>query len=54
LGSQLYRGCPSYWHGDLVRQNFYHYAVMRIKIAIGIIALWWLLQVALFVLRGFE
>jgi len=27
---------------------------MRIKIAIGIIAVWWLLQVALFVLRGLE
>jgi len=52
LGSQLYRGCPACLHGHLVRQGFYLGAVMRIKIAIGIIAVWWLLQVALFVLRG--
>jgi hypothetical protein len=37
-----------------VRQGLYPGAVMRIKIAIGIIAVWWLLQVALFVLRGLE
>jgi hypothetical protein len=54
LGSQLHRGCPSCWHDRLVRQGLHPGAVMRIKIAIGIIAVWWLLQVALFVLRGLE
>jgi hypothetical protein len=32
-----------------VRQNIYLGAVMRIKIAIGIVAVWWLFQVANFV-----
>jgi hypothetical protein len=54
LGSQLYCGCPPYWSCYLVRQNLYLGSVMRIKIAIGIIAVWWLLQVALFFVRGFE
>jgi len=54
VGSQLHRGCLGCRHGDLVRQNFYNYAVMRIKIAIGIIAAWWLLQVALLIVRGLE
>jgi hypothetical protein len=54
LGSQLHRGCPSCRHDSLVRQGLYPGAVMRLKIAIGIIAVWWLLQVALFVLRGLE
>ncbi len=54
MGSQLHRGCPSCWHDRLVRQGVYPGAVMRLKIAIGIIAVWWLIQVALFVLRGLE
>jgi hypothetical protein len=33
----------------LVRPCFYSGDVMRVKIAFGIIVLWWLLQVALFV-----
>jgi hypothetical protein len=52
LGSQLHCGCPFDRHGDLVRENFGRILVMRIKIAIGIIAVWWLLQVALFVVKG--
>jgi hypothetical protein len=54
LGSQLHCGCPFDRHGHLVHENFYRILVMRIKIAIGIIAVWWLLQVALFFVRGFE
>jgi len=27
---------------------------MKVKIAIGIVAVWWLLQAALFVVRGLE
>jgi len=54
MGRCVYCGGPSCRPGDLVRENFHRILVMRIKIAIGIIAVWWLLQVALFVLRGFE
>jgi hypothetical protein len=52
LGSQLYSGCPSCWPCHLVRQNLCLGTVMRIKIAIGIVVVWWLLQVALVVVRG--
>jgi hypothetical protein len=52
LGRIVYRCGPSGWAGDLVRENFGRILVMRIKIAIGIIAVWWLLQVALIVVKG--
>jgi hypothetical protein len=33
----------------MVRQSVYRGDVMKVKIALGIIVLWWLLQVAVFV-----
>jgi hypothetical protein len=42
------------WAGGLVRQSLYLGAVMRVKLAIGIVVVWWLLQVALVVVRGLE
>jgi hypothetical protein len=52
LGRIVYRCGPSCCAGDLVRENFGRILVMRIKIAIGIIAVWWLFQVALIVVKG--
>jgi hypothetical protein len=52
LGRQFYRSGPSCWACYLVRQSLYLGAVMMVKLAIGIVVVWWLLQVALVVLRG--
>jgi hypothetical protein len=35
-----------------VRQSFYLGADVRVKLAIGIVVVWWLLQVALVVVKG--
>jgi hypothetical protein len=36
----------------MVRPNIYLGADMRVKIAVGIVVVWWLLQVALVAVRG--